>query len=1209
MFERILGRRTAQFARATAAALATGIMMAAAVPAAAQPLTSRVEGTVRDATGLVVPGASVTMTEVDTGVARQTFTDERGLYLFPLVPAGTYTVQASAPGFTTTVIEGVRVALNVPTSIDVVVELGEVAETVVVAAAGPQSLLNAANAELNTHIGREQIRELPLNGRSVTQLVLTQAGVTGPSGARTASINGTRGTFNNFTLDGINNQDTFIRTDALFGEIPVNESFIEEIGVTTGNADVDDGLGASQTHFVTRSGANTFATEVFVYHRNEAFNATNFFNKAAGLEKERLREHEYGFNVGGPILRNRAFFFFNYEEERQPATESVVRTVLTDPARRGDFRYVRQDNGQVATVNLFNLAGFAPDPAMQSLVASTPGPNDASVGDGRNTAGYRFNSPDDADSRWLVFRGDYVLSPRHSLKGTFHRFTLDTPNAVGNGIGSVFPGRPGAGQGSRRMLASFGLTSSLGNSIVNEAHVGYQGYRAWFANNETFPDGYRLSFSGFSNPVRNFLDQGRDARTLELNNSLTWVKGAHTLKMGGSARWSRVNAYNDAGLVPTYFLDFGVGNPDPLVPALFPGGISSDELDTAADLLATLGGFVDEVSQSFNVASRTSGFVDGATERRILGQSFVSFYVGDTWRAAPDTSLTFGLRWEMHTVPDEAQGLALLPVGGIDAVLDPDAVVDFAGSAAGRPFYNSDRNNFAPNIGVARQLTDKLVVRGGYSLNYVLDNNLTTVANAFGNNEGLSQTVALPGLSGTVSGGGLVPVETPEFNIPRTARDGILADPQAALFTFDPDLRTPYVQQWNVGLQYQLLADTAVEVRYVGNRGTQLFRAIDLNQLLLPEAFVEDFRRAQQNLAAFGDPRIGEPLQLFPLLGLGGFLQAGYVQNWIRNSEIGQYIGGFLAPNRRFFFAGEGGERFGGTLPISYFYTNPNAFVGDVVGNHAFSEYNALQLEVRRAWRAGLTAQVNYTWGRAMTDFAGTQANFRALFDNARPELEIMRPWYDITHTLNALWVWEIPVGEGRRWMDRRNALSAVVGGWDLSGFVRIHSGEAINLVSGRGTINRGGTRAMTNTVHLTGIDVDELQRRTGVYHLPDGGVSLFDPGLLAEGGGLDPALFRNPGLLEAGTLPLSPISGPWYATLDVGLRKNIPLGFSSSARLQLRIDAFNVLNRTNFNVGSISGIGNLGIHNRHDPNDTEFGLISSAFSARAMQVGMKLTF
>ena len=1180
-----------------AAVLVTGILFAAVLPVAAQPLTSRVEGTVQDETGAVFPGASVTMTEVDTGVARETATDGRGLYLFPLVPAGTYRVQASAAGFTTTVIEDVRVALNTPTSIDVVLEVGAVTEMVVVAAAGPQSLLNTANAELSTNLSREQVRDLPLNGRNVTQLVLTQAGVTGPSGARTASINGTRGTFNNFTLDGVNNQDTFIRTDALFGDLPVKESFIEEIGITIGNADVDDGLGASQTHFVTRSGGNSFATEVFVYHRNEAFNATNFFNKAAGIDKERVREHEFGFNVGGPIVRNKAFFFFNYEEERVPGTSSVARTVLTDPARRGDFSYARQDTGQLATVNLFDLSGIAPDPAMQSLVASTPGPNDASVGDGRNTAGYRFNAPSSSDARWLVFRGDYVVNSRHSLKGTFHRFTLDTPNSVGNGIGSVFPGRPGAGQGSWRMLGSFGLTSSLGQSAVNEAHFGYKGSRAWFRNNETFPDGYRLSLSGFSNPVRNFMDQGRDDLTLELGNSLTWVKGAHTIKIGGNARWNRVNAYNDAGLVPTYQLGFGVGNPDPLVPALFPGGISADELDTASALLGSLGGVVNEVSQTFNVVSRISGFVDGATERRMLSQNFLSFYAADTWRVAPDTSLTFGLRWELHSVPDETQGLALLPVGGIDAVLDPDAVVDFAGSAAGRPFYNSDRNNFAPNVGVARQFTDRLVVRGGYSLNYVLDNNLTTVSNTLFHNAGLSQTVVVPGLSGTVSGAGLVPVETPEFNIPRTARDGILADPEAALFTFDPDLRTPYVQQWNVGVQYELLPDTAVEVRYVGNRGTQLFRGIDLNQLLLPDGFVEDFRRAQRNLAANGDPGIGEPLQVFPQLGFGGFLESGSVQNWIRNGEIGQYIGGFLAPNRRFFFTGEGGEGFGATLPASYFYTNPNTWVGDVIGNHAFSKYNALQLEIRRAWRSGWTAHVNYTWSRVTTDFAGTQANFGALFDNAQPELEIIRPWYDITHTINALWVWEIPVGEGRRWMDRRNALSAVVGGWDLSGFVRIHSGEPINIVSGRGTINRS-SRAMSNTIHLAGIDIAELQRLTGAYRLEDGRVSLFDPGLLAEGGGLDPDLFQNPAMLEAGSLPLSPISGPWYATLDVGLRKSIPLPLSTAARLQLRIDFFNVLNRSNFSIGS-----------HHYPNSTDFGLISSAFAAREMQVGMKLTF
>ena len=580
--------------------------------------------------------------------------------------------------------------------------------------------------------------------------------------------------------------------------------------------------------------------------------------------------------------------------------------------------------------------------------------------------------------------------------------------------------------------------------------------------------------------------------------------------------------------------------------------------------------------------------------------------MGDTWRVSADTSLTFGLRWELHAVPDETQGLALLPVGGVDAVLDPDAIVDFAGAFHNRPFFNGDRNNFAPNIGVAHQLTDKLVVRAGYALNYVLDNNLTTVDNAIGANDGLRQTVFLSGIGGTVSGGGLVPVEAPEFNVPRTARDQILIDPQSALFTFDPDMTTPHVRQWNVGVQYQLLDDTAVEVRYVGNRGTDLTRAIDLNQVLLPEAFVEDFRRAQRNLAANGHPALGERLQIFPLLGFGGFLQSGAVQRWIRNGEIGQYIGGFLAPNRVFFFAGEGGERFGARLPIGFFYTNPNAFVGDVVGNHAFSDYNALQFEVRKAWRSGFTAQFNYAWGHAMTNFAGDQSNFRGLFDNAQPELEIMRPSWDIRHTINANWVWEIPVGEGRRWMDGRNALSAVIGGWDLSGFVRIHSGEPINIVSGRGTINRGGSRAYTNTVHLTGVSIDELQDMTGVYRLPDGRISMFDPSLLAEGGGLRPDLFENPGLLEAGSLPMSPISGPWYATLDVGLRKNIPVGFSEAARLQLRIDFFNILNRTNFNVTGASG---LGITNRHDPNDTDFGLFNDTFAARAMQVGMKLTF
>ena len=224
-------------------------------------------------------------------------------------------------------------------------------------------------------------------------------------GARTASINGTRGTFNNFTLDGINNQDTFIRTDALFGVIPVRESFIEEINVTTANSEVDAGMGASQTQFVTRSGTNEFHGELYYYHQNDALNATDFFNNAAGVPKERLLNHQYGFSLGGPILKDKLFFFFNYEREPSPATVSVVRTVLRNSARAGNFTYVRQDTGELATLNLYELTGLSPDPIIQSLVSLTPPPNDTTVGDGRNTSGFRFNSPDSSTGDWVVFRG------------------------------------------------------------------------------------------------------------------------------------------------------------------------------------------------------------------------------------------------------------------------------------------------------------------------------------------------------------------------------------------------------------------------------------------------------------------------------------------------------------------------------------------------------------------------------------------------------------------------------------------------------------------------------------------------------------------------------------------------------------------------------------------------------------------------------------
>jgi hypothetical protein len=821
----------------------------------------------------------------------------------------------------------------------------------------------------------------------------------------------------------------------------------------------------------------------------------------------------------------------------------------------------------------------------------------------------------------VSLRVDFEPTSTHSLTGTFHQFRYELPNDAFNNLDARFPGLVGAGQESTRRLGSVSWRSNLSTTLSNEARFGVQWAPVDFTTRETFSQGYQILFSNpalgesdlFENPVQTFMPQGRNSPVYDLMDTASWITGNHTFRFGGGYRAIRVDQYNASGTVPQYILGFGPGNPDPLTPGSFPGGIVQGDLALASEMLGILGGYVRQANQTFNVTSRTSGFVPGAMEDRLLKQNFFHIFGSDTWRLTPNLTMNVGVRWEYHGVPTEANGLALLPVGPAAAVLDPMATIDFAGEGTGRRFFDRDWNNFAPNVGFAwRPLGDRTVLRAGYGINYVIDNNMTTVNNALRGNPGLSQDVFLSGIEGTISGGGLVPIEEPEFMVPRTARDQILSDPTTALFTIDPNLRVPYVQQWNVGIQREISQETALEVRYVGNRGLKLTRAIDLNQVMLPSDFVEDFRRAQRNLAASGDPTIGEDLTIFPQLGLGGFLQSAAVRNWIRNGEIGQYVGGFLAPNRDFFFAGEGGEELGAVLPISYFLPNPNAFVADVVANNAFSNYNALQIELRRRYRDGFTGQFNYTFGKALTNFSGTQSNFRGYFDNAQQHLEVLRPDYDITHTFNGNFVWQLPIGAGRAWTTGGVA-DALIGGWDLSGIARVRSGEVINIVSERGTINRGGSRATTNTVHLSGLSIQDLQDRTGVYRGEEGRVLLFDPSLINPSGGANSEFFQNPGLLEAGTLGLSPVSGPWYATFDAGIRKNFSLGVREDTFVQVRFDVFNLLNRTNFNVltqpTGARGNDGLGVVNRHNINSASFGVLDDTFSARQMQVGLKVLF
>jgi hypothetical protein len=285
--------------------------------------------------------------------------------------------------------------------------------------------------------------------------------------------------------------------------------------------------------------------------------------------------------------------------------------------------------------------------------------------------------------------------------------------------------------------------------------------------------------------------------------------------------------------------------------------------------------------------------------------------------------------------------------------------------------------------------------------------------------------------------------------------------------------------------------------------------------------------------------------------------------------------------------------------PGFFLPANPNIFVADYLGNGSFSTYHGLQAEVRRRLRNGVYFQANYTFSKAFTDFEGSGTNFSGLLNlGSTVAVEKQRISNDITHVFKTNGVYELPFGRGKRFFNGGFA-GGLLGGWSINGILRLQSGEPISIVSQRGTLNRAG-RSVKNTVNST-LSVSELQKRTGVYRTADGRVLMFDPGLLApEGSNSDSfangQFFQNPAAGQLGLLQLTPVSGPWFFNADMSLIKRTAI--KENLNIEFRADAFNIFNRTNFNVGQVQNI-----------NDSQFGVINAAFAPRVLQFALKLNF
>ncbi len=665
-----------------------------------------------------------------------------------------------------------------------------------------------------------------------------------------------------------------------------------------------------------------------------------------------------------------------------------------------------------------------------------------------------------------------------------------------------------------------------------------------------------------------------------------------------------MRTYDYTGTIPAY----NVGTVSPLQGGYLLGtlelpGIGAQDLQNANGLLASLGGLLDNDSAVFNVTSRTSGFVPGAPYLRNFTYDNHAFYGQDEWKVRRNLTFSAALRWDYYSPVNERDSLELEPElvnGSARGTLLSNASLNFAGNSVGRPFYNKDLNNFGPSAGLAWDVfgNGKTAIRSGYGVNYVTDEAITIAEEFTSENPGLQTAVQQNSLSGFMNTDRPV-LTAPAFQVPLTFAQGYKESPFVGYGLIDPNLRTPYVQQWNFVLEHEIKG-TIVEARYVGNHATKLLRGFDYNQEdISSNGFLADFINAQNNgrLAlqktgvfnpAFNRTISGsQQLPVFNKLKSGGDLSDPNFQTLIENGEAGELAYEYQVQ----------GEQ--GALN---FFPNPNALTTDYITNYSNSSYNSFQLEVRRRFQHGMEFQGNYVFEKWLSDAAGNDpSRYEPFLDINNPRLERSRNPDDITHQFKANYSYELPMGDGH-FIHKKGAWDRVLGGWMTSGNVSWVSGNPVSIYSGYGTFLREGDSG-TNEVD-TSLTKSQLQQIVGFRMTGAGPYFVAASAIGPDGrGAVTPGLtpfpgqvFFNPGAGQLGTLQRRDFTGPNVFVMDAAVSKTTKINERVSA--QLRLEALNVFNHAAF-AAFATGI-----------NTPQFGQITStAIASRELQINLRVSF
>src|SRR5215471_618711 len=493
-----------------------------------QTNTGRLVGTVSGPDG-VIAGAKVEATDNQTARVYKAVTTDEGTFEIPQLDIGGYTVKVTAPGFKTFSAKDVKIDAAKEYSLVATLQIGNIDETITITAG--EDLLHATSAELSNTVNMRQIQDLPLQGRNPLNLISLQAGVAS-NGATNTVINGQRSAMTNITRDGINVQDNFIRSNATdFIPDRPNTDDVAEFTIVTQNADASSGYGTSQVNFVTPRGSNQYHGGAEITNRNTFLAANDYFNNAAKVPIPFLNRNQFGGKIGGPIRKDKLFFFGNLEFLRLRTSAQALDTILLPQARGGTFTYV-DNSGVTRTANVLSLAGVSADPLIQSrILANLPtAGNTTNAGDQLNTTGLLLNRTQNQNREAVTSRFDYELNAKQSFNVVYsYRHEFNQRPDVDNG---GFTAVPFSFQDANTHFVSAAHHWLLSSNITNEIRGGFQFSDPKF-DRTAEPKDFFLTMPLITNPEVTFQKQGRNTQIWKIGDNATMLKGAHSLRFGG----------------------------------------------------------------------------------------------------------------------------------------------------------------------------------------------------------------------------------------------------------------------------------------------------------------------------------------------------------------------------------------------------------------------------------------------------------------------------------------------------------------------------------------------------------------------------------------------------------------------------------------------------------------------------------------------------